>query len=134
MRLASSSELVIASNVVATFFEVGRKKKKNSSRQNPAKKGYFEVAVVEGEFLNFDGHYRYALSAVDDLEKAMKESGNYFSVDIIKRPLDIESDNSLAGDAGVGKVIVDDAGFMVAPVKLVEVVQGRHNISSFRLA
>ena len=60
-------------------------------------KGYFEVAYVSAEFLNFDGNYRYALSAVDDLEKAMIESGKYFSVEITKRPLDIESDNQLSG-------------------------------------
>ena len=71
---------------------------KNKNLPKP-KKGFFEVALVEGEFLNFDGNFRYALSAVDDLEKAMKESGKYFSVEITKRPLDIESDNRLSGDA-----------------------------------
>ncbi len=64
--------------------------------------GYFEIAQVEGEFLNFDGNYRYALSAVDDLEKTMVESGKYYSVEITKRPLDIESDNQLSGDVGAG--------------------------------
>ncbi|MDH3221897.1 MAG: hypothetical protein OEO19_20390 [Gammaproteobacteria bacterium] len=63
------------------------------------KKGYFEIAQVEGEFLNFDGNFRYALSAVDDLEKTMRETGKYFSVEITKRPLDIESGNRLSGDA-----------------------------------
>ena len=80
-----------------------KQKKKKSSQKKPAQKGYFEVAIVEGEFLNFDGDYRYVLSRVDDLEKAMVESGNYFSVEITRRPLDIESDNRLAGDVGVGK-------------------------------
>ena len=80
-----------------------KQKKKKSSQKKPAQKGYFEVAIVEGEFLNFDGNYRYVLSTVDDLEKAMVESGNYFSVEITRRPLDIESDNRLAGDVGVGK-------------------------------
>ena len=78
-----------------------RKKKKKSTQQKPAKKGYFEIANVEGEFLQFDGDYRYALSTVDDLEKAMIESGNYFSVEITRRPLNVESDNSLAGDASL---------------------------------
>jgi hypothetical protein len=68
----------------------------------PPKAGYFEIAQVEGEFINFDGNFRYALSAVDDLEKAMTESGKYYSVEITKRPLDIESDNRLIGDASVG--------------------------------
>ena len=33
-------------------------------------------------------------------EKSMSESGNYYSVEITKRPLDIESDNRLSGAAG----------------------------------
>ena len=62
---------------------------------------YFEIALVEGEFLEFDGNYRYALSAVDDLEKAMTESGNYFQVEITRRPLNIESDNRITGDVSI---------------------------------
>lgn len=80
---------------------------KQNSRQNkktnstiPHVKGLFEIAVVEAEFLNFDGNYRYALSAVDDLEKTMAESGKYAYVEIIKRPLDIESNNTLTGKVG----------------------------------
>ena len=42
------------------------------------------------------------MSAVDDLEKTMVESGAYYSVEITKRPLDIESDNQLTGSVGVG--------------------------------
>lgn len=80
-----------------------RKRNSNKDRNAPkAKKGYFEIANVEGEFLNFDGNFRYALSAVDDLERTMSESGKYFSVEITKRPLDIESDNRLSGDASAG--------------------------------
>ena len=79
-----------------------RAAKKDRNAPKP-KKGYFEIANVEGEFLNFDGNYRYALSAVDDLEKAMSESGKYYSVEITKRPLDIEPENRLSGDAGTGR-------------------------------
>jgi len=86
--------------------------------------GYFEIAQVEGEFLNFDGNYRYALSAVDDLEKAMVESGKYYSVEITKRPLDIESDNQLSGDVGagsrLGKSIAEVAFRVVREVPKVE--------------
>jgi len=77
---------------------------RNVDRNKPQpKQGYFEIANVEGEFLNFDGNYRYALSAVDDLEKTMVESGKYYSVEITKRPLDIESDNQLSGSVGTGE-------------------------------
>jgi hypothetical protein len=83
-----------------------RKRKGKVDKNLPKpKKGYFEIANVEAEFLNFDGNYRYALSAVDDLEKAMMESGKYYSVEITKRPLDIESDNQLSGNVGVGSRI-----------------------------
>ena len=82
---------------------VKRKTNKKSGQKKKQKriKGFFEVANVDAEFINFDGNYRYALSAVDDLEKSMVESGSYFYVEITKRPLDVESDNSLSGDAGV---------------------------------
>ncbi len=70
----------------------------------PHTNGLFEIAVVEAEFLNFDGNYRYALSAVDDLEKAMSQSGKYAYVEIIKRPLDIEPENSLTGGVGKNRV------------------------------
>ena len=80
-----------------------RKAARTVDRSKPQPiKGYFEIAQVEGEFLNFDGNYRYALSVVDDLEKTMAESGKYYSVEITKRPLDIESDNRLSGNVGAG--------------------------------
>ena len=93
-----------AKEVVWGKAKVRRKKKAEKKDRNAPKpkKGYFEIANVEGEFLNFDGNFRYALSAVDDLEKTMSESGKYYSVEITKRPLDIESDNRLSGDAGSG--------------------------------
>jgi len=78
-----------------------RSRKVEKGKPKP-QKGYYEIARVEGEFLDFDGNYRYALSAVDDLEKAMVESGKYYSVEITKRPLDIESDNQLTGNVGAG--------------------------------
>ena len=43
------------------------------------------------------------LSVVDDLEKTMVASGKYYSVEITKRPLDIESDNQLSGNVGASK-------------------------------
>ena len=77
------------------------RKKSNATSKLKAKKGLFKIALVEGKFLNFNEDFRYALSAVDDLEKTMAESGNYFSVEITKRPLDIESDNRLSGDVSI---------------------------------
>jgi len=74
------------------------------------------VALVEGEFINFDGNFRYALSAVDDLQKTMVESGKYYSVEITKRPLDIEPDNQLRGNVSAdsrGSRLVAEVGFRV---------------------
>jgi hypothetical protein len=80
-----------------------RNRAKTDRDKPKPKKGYFEIAYVDCEFLNFDGNYRYVLSAVDDLEKTMSESGKYYSVEITKRPLDIESDNQLSGSLVAGK-------------------------------
>ncbi len=78
-----------------------KKKKTSTGKKTSNPKGFYEIVTVEGEFLNFDGDFRYALSTVDDLETALIESGNYISVDIIKRPLDIEPENTLSGDVSV---------------------------------
>ncbi len=83
-----------------TWDNQANRKSKVSNSEIPHTKGLFEIAVVEAEFLNFDGNYRYALSAVDDLEKAMSESGKYAYVEILKRPLDIEPKNRLTGNVG----------------------------------
>lgn len=100
-----------------TWGKAKRRSNRDRDRSKPKpKKGYFEIVNVEGEFLNFDGNFRYALSAVDDLEKAMAESGNYYSVEITKRPLDIESDNRLSGDVGAGRrnqLVRAEVGFRV---------------------
>ena len=75
-----------------------KKNAKDNKNIPKPKQGFFEIAMVEGEFINFNGDFRYALSTVDDLGKTMSESGKYYSVEITKRPLDVESDNSLSGD------------------------------------
>ena len=68
----------------------------------PVGNAIYEIAIIQGEFMDFDGNYRYALSAIDDLEDAMRVSNAYDSVTVLKRPLDIESDNSLSGDISAG--------------------------------
>ena len=68
--------------------------------------------MVEAEFLNFEGNYRYALSAVDDLEKAMTESGKYAYVEILKRPLNIEPENSLSGNVGENRASTNNVALV----------------------
>ena len=99
-----------------------RKKQRAAKIRNKNFKGYYEIAYVYGQFLNFDGNYRYALSAVSDLEQTMRESGNYHSVEIRKRPLDIESENELIGDVSAKKVALrHEALFEMRLVRKVEI-------------
>jgi hypothetical protein len=86
----------------ASWSRKTNKKKTANQKKRSNPKGFFEIAIVEGRLLNFDGDYRYALSVIDDLEKALNESGNYYLVEIIKRPLDIEPENTLSGDVSAG--------------------------------
>jgi uncharacterized membrane protein YciS (DUF1049 family) len=73
-------------------------RRSRSSNAPRAQKGLFEIAIIKGEFVEFDGNYRFALSAVDDLEDAMRVSGYYDEVQVLKRPLDIEPDKQLSGE------------------------------------
>jgi len=84
-------------------------------------KGVFEIAIIKGEFLDFDGNFRFALSAIDDLEDAMRVSGYYDSVSVLKRPLDIESDNQLSGDVSIdGKAQQNSAEFAIRVTRKVK--------------
>jgi len=74
-----------------------RKSRSRSKRKNKL----FEIVTVSGNLLNFDGDYRYALSLIDDVENTMKVSDKYDLVQVIKRPLNIESNESLSGNVNV---------------------------------
>lgn len=81
-----------------------RQRRARRERNKPQpRKGLFEVAVFSGEIMDFDGNYRYALSAVADLEDAMRVSGWYDQVQVLKRPLNVESEKQLSGELGAGK-------------------------------
>ncbi len=100
--LAPSSDAVSASEV--SWDTPKRKRRSRRDRNAPKpRKGLFEIAVFKGELLDFDGNYRYALSAVADLEDAMRVSGWYDEVQVLKRPLDVESEKQISGEVGVGK-------------------------------
>jgi len=92
------------------------------ARRQPARAGndLFEIALISGEFLDFDGNYRFVLSSMDDLENAMKSSGFYDEVSVLKRPLDVESENRLSGEVGVTKSKkAENAPFVIRLVKKV---------------
>jgi hypothetical protein len=75
-----------------------RRGRQNSRRNSQKSNALYETVKAEGELISFDGDYRYALSVVNDLEDTMKVSNKYHSVQITKRPLDIESDKRITGD------------------------------------
>ena len=103
--VSNVSDSLEIKDVVWGKAKVKRQRKADKKDRNAPKpkKGYFEIVNVEAEFLNFDGNFRYVLSAVDDLEKTMSESGKYYSVEITRRPLNIEPESSLSGEAGTGR-------------------------------
>jgi len=74
------------------------KRDRRSRRDLRKGKKLYEIANVDGVLLNFDGDYRYALSLINDLEDTMKVSNKYDVVEITRRPLNIEPDESLSGD------------------------------------
>ena len=96
--VARSSDTESANDVV---WEGGAPVRRGNRRGGGAKTGLFEIAIIRGEFTDFDGNYRFVLSAIDDLESAMRSSGYYDEVSVIKRPLDIESENQISGDASI---------------------------------
>jgi len=78
--------------------EVARDSRRRSRNTPAVSQKIFEIVNVTGELLNFDGDYRYALSLINDIEDTMKISGKYSSVQITRRPLNIDSDEALSGD------------------------------------
>ncbi len=92
-----------------------------NSRSSATSGDLYEIATVEGEFLDFDGNYRFVLSATDDLEDAMRSSGYYDSVKITKRPLDIEAEKQLSGDVSIDTAKEKDkAEFAIRVVRKVK--------------
>ena len=84
----------------ATAGEAGKQSVVSNNRRRSGGKenGLFEILLVKGELLNFDGDYRYALSVIDDLEASMKVGGKYHSIEVVQRPLNIQSNESITGD------------------------------------
>ncbi len=97
----------------------GARQSRNRNKSNS--KDLFEILIVKGEFLKFDGNYRFVLSAISDLEDAMRISGHYDSIKIIKRPLDIEAENQLMGDVSANtKKSNEKAEFAIRVVRKVK--------------
>jgi hypothetical protein len=90
-------------------------------RNTPQGNELYEVLVLSGRFVDFDGNYRFVLSAIDDLEDAMRVSGEYDKVEILQRPLNVGSEKKLSGDAGTRATKSKDiAEFALRVVRKVE--------------
>ncbi len=80
------------------------KKRKRGRRDNRRAvnksnfKGHHEILIFDGEFINFKGNYRYALSVLSDFENLLKESGKYDLVEVLVKPLNIGGEASLVGN------------------------------------
>lgn len=125
IRLKNMEWFIAKSDAAETAKDVVLENKgtRNNRRRTTArgKQGLFEIAVIQGEFRDFDGNYRFVLSAIDDLEDAMRVSGSYDSVEVIKRPLDIESEKQLSGDVSVNaQKSLDIAEFAIRVVRKVK--------------
>ena len=85
-------------------------------------KGLFEVMTINGELLNFDGDYRYALSVIDDLEASLNVGNKYYSVTVTQRPLNIQSNESISGDVSLRLNRKTSSGKALFALKIVKEV------------
>jgi len=103
----SSMEWILASSMDAEETDAQAEKVKKDQRRRRSRgrsskqQKLFEIVRVNGELLNFDGDYRYALSLVNDIEDTMKISNKYDRIEITQRPLNIDSDETLSGDVSI---------------------------------
>jgi len=75
------------------------KKKKRRGKKRSKFKGHYEIVRLNGEFKNFNGNYRYALSVLSDFENLLKESGKYDEIIVLSKPLNVDANSILKGAA-----------------------------------
>jgi len=77
-----------------------KKRKRGGRRIKRSKfKGHYEIVRLNGEFKNFNGNYRYALSVLSDFENLLKESGKYDVIKVLSKPLNVDAESTLRGTA-----------------------------------
>ncbi len=91
----------------------------------PGEKSYlfYQIADIEGHIAPFDGDYRAALALIDGFAEALRKSGRAYKVDVIRRPLNIDSSGSLQG-AAEDRLDATNSGFAV---RLVLGMEGNGN-------
>jgi len=98
----------------------GIKKKRRRGQKRSKFKGHYEIVQLKGEFKNFNGNYRYALSVLSDFENLLKESGKYDEIKVLSKPLNVDADSTLKGSATVKKSIKNNkATFSIKIIKKV---------------
>jgi hypothetical protein len=84
---------------------------------------YYQIAEIEGHIAPFDGDYREALALIDSFAETLRKSERAYAVEVVKRPLNVESDASLQGAAD-DQIDATNSGFAV---RLVLGIEGEDN-------
>ena len=77
---------------------------------------YFQIAVLEGHFNNFDGDYRKAIAMVNSFTETLRGEKSVYNVSVLDFPLDISSTASLQGNT---KAVVKEAKFTIRVVMVI---------------
>lgn len=79
--------------------------------------GMFEIAIVDAEIFMERDDLRYALNFVSQLERDLRESGNYDRVEVLRRPVDLGSETGYSGQEGLNRESSLNASFMLKLVR-----------------
>ncbi len=87
----------------------------------PGKKTYlyYQIADIEGHIAPFDGDYREALALIDSFAEALRKSELAYKVEVVRRPLNVDSSGSLQG-AAEDQLDATNSGFAVRLVLGIE--------------
>ncbi|NNJ83691.1 MAG: hypothetical protein HKP13_01955 [Gammaproteobacteria bacterium] len=71
----------------------------------------YQIALIKGQLVAFSGDYRQAIALVENFAKRLSRLDRVEHVEIVRRPLDVSSEEALAGKAGAA--VLGTAGFTV---------------------
>jgi hypothetical protein len=77
----------------------------STSQHHPAPKREFgklyRRIVLDGAVKDFDGNYRTAFVLVNAFIHSIKQDKTFYKINVVKMPIDINSDNRVTGESGV---------------------------------
>lgn len=79
--------------------------------------GFYEITIVEAEIFMERDDLRYALNFVSQIERDLRESGNYDRVEILRRPVDLGSEAGYSGQEGLNRESSLNASFTLKLVR-----------------